>query len=84
MQEKNKDARKFPIVFYFWKPIPDIPCGDRPANYVRDVQIGKSKLQNLRLKKAQAELYPMRVYNKDFINGNDLNFGLNKTIGFSS
>lgn len=84
MQEKNKDARKFPIVFYFWKPIPDIPCGDRPANYVRDVQIGKSKLQNLRLKKAQAELYPMRVYNKDFINGNDLNFWLNKTIGFSS
>ena len=36
------------------------------------------------MKKAQAELYPMRVYNKDFINGNDLNFGLNKTIGFSS
>ena len=84
MQEKSEEARKFPIFFYFWKPIPDIPCGDRPANYVRDVQIGKSKLQNLRLKKAQAELYPMRVYNKDFINGNDLNFGLNKTIGFSS
>lgn len=84
MQEKNMEARKFPITFYFWKPIPDIPCGDRPANYTRDVQIMKSKVQNLRMKKAQAELYPMRVYNKDFINGTDLNFGLNKTIGFSS
>jgi len=84
LQEKNKEVRKFPIVFYFWKPLPDIPCGDRPANYVRDVQVMKSKVANLRMKKAQAELYPMRVYNKDFINGNDLNFWLNKTIGFSS
>lgn len=84
LQEKKEEARRFPIVFYFWKPIPDIPSGDRPANYCRDVQVAKSKLQNLRLKKAQAELYPMRIYNKDFINGNDLNFGLNKTIGFSS
>lgn len=84
VQEKHVEARKFPIVFYFWKPIPDIPCGDRPANYVRDVQVAKSKMQNLRLKKAQAELYPMRVYNKDFINGSDLNFWLNKTIWFSS
>lgn len=26
----------------------------------------------------------MRIYNKDFLNGKDLDFGLNKTIGFSS
>lgn len=84
LQEKNPEIRKFPIAFFFWKPIPDIPCGDRPANYARDTQITNSKLQNLRLKKAQAELYPMYVYNKDYVKWADLSFGFNKGIPIST
>lgn len=84
LQEKFKEARKHPVAFYFWKPIPDIPCGDRPANYARDTQITNSKLQNLRLKKAQAELYPMYVYNKDYVKWADLSFWFNKGIPIST
>lgn len=84
LQEKYPEVRKFPVAFFFWKPIPDIPCGDRPANYSRDVQITNSKLQNLRLKKAQAELYPMYVYNKDYVKWSDLSFGFNKGIPIST
>lgn len=83
-QEKNHEAIRFPVVAHFWKPIPDIPCGDRPANYARDVQITKSKMANLRLKKAQAELYPMYLYNKDYVSGKDLSFGFNKGIPVST
>lgn len=84
IQEKYPEAIKFPITFYFWKPIPDVPCGDRPANYCRDVQITNSKLATLRLKKAQAELYPMYLYNKDYVKGSDLSFGFNKGIPIST
>ena len=84
IQEENEEAIQFPVVSYFWKPIPDIPCGDRPANYARDVQITQSKLSNLRLKKAQAELYPMYLYNKDYVSGKDLSFGFNKGIPVST
>ena len=84
VQEKNPEAIQFPVVAYYWKPIPDIPCGDRPANYARDVQITQSKLSNLRLKKAQAELYPMYLYNKDYVSGKDLSFGFNKGIPVST
>lgn len=84
IQEKHPEAIKFPVIPHFWKPIPDIPCGDRPANYARDVQITQSKLANLRLKKAQAELYPMYLYNKDYVSGKDLSFGFNKGIPVST
>lgn len=84
LQEKYPEAIKFPVAFYFWKPIPDIPCGDRPANYCRDTQIVNSKLANLRLKKAQAELYPMYLYNKDYVKWSDLSFGFNKGIPIST
>lgn len=84
VQAKNPSAICFPVVAHFWNPIPDIPCGDRPANYARDVQITQSKLANLRLKKAQAELYPMYLYNKDYVSGKDLSFGFNKGIPVST
>lgn len=48
------------------------------------MQVTQSKLANLRLKKAQAELYPMYFYNKDYVNGKDLSFGFNKGIPVST
>lgn len=84
LQEKYPEAIKYPLAFYYWKPIPDIPTGQRPADLARDTQIVNSKLQTLRLKKAQAELYPMYLYNKDYVKWSDLSFGFNKGIPIST
>ena len=80
LEEKNEEAIKFPLAFYYWKPDRDNPYGDRPANYVRDVQLQKAEIANLRLNKMRAELYPMYLYNKDYVSGKDLAFGFNKGI----
>ncbi len=78
LEEKNPEAITFPLSFYYWKPDRDNPFGDRIANYVRDVQIQKAEIANLRLNKMRAELYPMYLYNKAYINKKDLSFGFNK------
>ena len=80
LEEKNEEAIKFPLAFYYWKPDRDNPYGDRVANYVRDVQLQKAEIANLRLNKMRAELYPMYLYNKDYVSGKDLAFGFNKGI----
>ena len=78
LEEKNEEAIKFPLAFYYWKPDRDNPYGDRVANYVRDIQLQKAEIANLRLNKMRAELYPMYLYNKDYVSGKDLAFGFNK------
>lgn len=83
-QEKNPEAIEFPLSFKYWKPLRDKFCGDRPANYTRDVQINKATIANLRIDKMRAELYPMYLYNKDYVNGKDLDFGFNKWIPIST
>ena len=83
-QEKHPETIDFPLSFKYWKPLRDKFCGDRPANYIRDVQIQKAIISNLRLDKMRAELYPMYIYNKDYVNGKDLTFWFNKWIPIST
>lgn len=84
LEEKNPEAITFPFAFYYWKPDRNNPFGDRPANYTRDVQLQKAEIANLRLNKMRAELYPMYLYNKDYVKGTDLDFGFNKKIPIST
>lgn len=80
-EEKNPELIKPPFAFQYWKPEPNNPFWDRPANKLRDVQRVKAILANLRLNKAKAELYPMYFYNKKYIqNKSDLTFWFNKFI----
>ena len=79
-QEKHPEAIEFPLSFQYWKPLRDKFCWDRPANYIRDTQIQKAIIANLRLDKMRAELYPMYIYNKSYVNGKDLTFWFNKWI----
>ena len=83
LEEKNPEAIKFPLSFKYRKPLRDSFFWDRIANYTRDVQIQKAIIANLRLDKMRAELYPMYLYNKDYVNWKDLAFGFNKGIGIS-
>ena len=83
-EEKHPETIKFPLKFKYWKPLRDNFFGDRPANYTRDVQIQKAIIANLRLDKMRAELYPMYLYNKDYVSGKDLSFGFNKGIPIST
>lgn len=84
LEEKETDAISFPFAFYYWKPSRDNPFGDRPANYIRDIQIVRARNLNLALNKAEAELYPMYIYNKDYVSNKDLAFGFNKGIPVST
>lgn len=84
-EEENPELITHPLAFYYWKPEPNNPFGDRPANKLRDVQRVKAIIANLRLNKAKAELYPMYFYNKKYIqNKSDLWFGFNKFIGIDT
>jgi len=83
-EEKNPESIKFPLKFKYWKPLRDNFYWDRPANYTRDVQIQKAIIANLRLDKMRAELYPMYLYNKDYVSGKDLSFWFNKGIPIST
>lgn len=83
-EEKHKEARKFPLSFKYWKPLRDKFAWDRPANYTRDIQIQKAIIANLRLDKMRAELYPMYLYNKDYVSSKDLSFWFNKGIPIST
>jgi len=83
-EEKNPEAIKFPLSFKYWKPLRSTFFWDRPANYIRDVQIQKAIIANLRLDKMRAELYPMYLYNKDFVSWKDLSFWFNKGIPIST
>lgn len=78
--KENPENIRPPFSFYHFKPLPNDPFGDRPANKLRDVQITKAMLANLRVAKAKAELYPMYFFNKKYINGQNLSFGFNKFI----
>ena len=82
--EKEEDAISFPFAFYYYSPIRGNFFGDRIANYTRDVQKWKSEMRNLQRDKVRAELYPMYLYNKDYVNGKDLSFGFNKGIPVST
>lgn len=84
-EEKNPSIIPFPFSFHYWKPEPNNPFGNRPANYVRDIQKYKALIANLRIKKAKAELYPMYFYNQKYIkNRADLTFGFNKFIAVNT
>lgn len=83
-EKENPDLIKFPFVHYYWKPRRNDPMGFRVADYVRDVQINKSKIANLQLDKSKAELYPMYLFNADYVKGSDLGFWFNKFIPFKS
>ena len=84
-EEKNPSIIPFPFSFHYWKPEPNNPFGNRPANYIRDVQKFKALIANLRIKKAKAELYPMYFYNQKYIkNRADLTFGFNKFIAVNT
>lgn len=83
-EEKNPQAIKFPLKFKYRKPLRDNFFWDRIANYTRDVQIQKAIIANLRLDKMRAELYPMYLYNKDYVSWKDLAFWFNKGIPIST
>ena len=83
-EEKNPEAIQFPLSFKYWKPWRYSFFWDRPANYCRDVQIQKAIIANLRLDKMRAELYPMYLYNKDYVSWKDLAFWFNKWIPIST
>ena len=83
-EEKHPEAIKFPFSFTYWKPLRENFFWDRPANYCRDVQIQKAIIANLRLDKMRAELYPMYLYNKDYVSWKDLAFWFNKWIPIST
>lgn len=83
-EEKHPESIRFPLAFYYWKPDRDNPFWDRPANYIRDIQLQKAEIANLRLNKMRAELYPMYLFNKDFVSSKDLAFGFNKGIPVST
>ena len=83
-EKEDPSLIKFPFVHYYWKPRRNDPMWFRVADYVRDVQINKSKIANLQLDKSKAELYPMYLFNADYVKGSDLGFGFNKFIPFKS
>lgn len=83
-EEKDSSLIKFPFTFYYRKPRRYDPFGFRVADYVRDVQINKSKIANLRFDKMKAELYPMYLYNADYVKWADLWFWFNKYIPFKT
>lgn len=84
LEKKNKDAIKFPFAFYYYDPLRGSFFGDRPANYTRDVQKWKSEMRTLQRDKVKAELFPMYLFNKDYVSGKDLSFGFNKGIPIST
>ena len=80
---ENKEVRAFDdiLAITYWKPRKNNPFGDRMARYIGDVQIIKSMLASLRLKKVTAELYPMYIRNTRLIkNKADLDFWFNKIV----
>ena len=84
-QKKNPSLISFPFAFEYWNPEPNNPFGNRPANYIRNVEEAKRLLMTLQLKKVKAELYPMYFYNEKYIgNKSDLQFGFNKFIGVNT
>lgn len=83
-EEKEPSLIKFPFTYYYRKPRRYDPFGFRVADYVRDVQINKSKIANLRFDKMKAELYPMYLFNSDYVSGKDLWFWFNKYIPFKT
>lgn len=84
-EEKDPSLIPFPFSFHYWKPEPNNPFGNRPANYIRDVQKYKTLIANLRIKKAKAELYPMYFFNQRYIkNQSELTFGFNKFIAVNT
>lgn len=80
LEEKNPEAVSFPLAFYFWNPDRDNPFGDRPANYIRDIQRLRARQLNLAVNKMEAGLYPMYLYKQDYVKASDLQFWFNKSI----
>ena len=84
-EKKNPELVNFGFTFWYWKPEPNNPLGDRIANKVRDVQRTKAIIANLRVQKAKAELYPMYLVNRRYVAPKtDLSFGFNKFLMIDS
>ncbi len=80
-ERKNPELVDFGFTFWYWKPEPGNPFGDRPANKCRDVQRVKAIIANLRVQKSKAELYPMYLANQRYVKAKtDLSFGFNKFL----
>lgn len=80
-ERKNPELVDFGFTFWYWKPEPGNPFGDRPANKCRDVQRVKAIIANLRVQKSKAELYPMYLANQRYVKSKtDLSFGFNKFL----
>lgn len=75
----KKKLKRSPFVFYYWRPNGTF-FGDRPANYIRDVQKFKAEMINLQADKVRQEVYGMWLYNSDFVSGKDIWFWVNKKI----
>lgn len=82
-KEEKKDATliPFPVLINNWRPDRSSIFGQRLAVICKNTQIAVTLIQNLRYKKAKAELYPMYLYNTRLIKRPaDLDFWFNKFI----
>lgn len=79
-QVKDPSRIRFPFAFYYWKPKRGDPFGFCVGDFTRDVQVAKADIANMRFLKMKAELYPMYLFNKNYVNSKDISFGFNKAI----
>jgi len=79
-EKKNPSLIKLPFAFTYW--VPDgTPFGMRVPMFTADSQKAKAIMNNLRMDKELAELYPMYLRNSRLIpNKWDIEFGFNKII----
>lgn len=78
--EKDPSLIRFPFAFHYFRPRRGDPFGFCVGDFTRDVQRHKSRIANLRYKKMKAELYPMYLFNKNYVAAKDIQFGFNKAI----
>jgi len=77
---KDNSLIKLPFAFTYW--IPDwTPFGMRVPTFTADAQKAKAVMNNLRMDKELAELYPMYLRNTNILPDSwDIEFGFNKII----
>lgn len=75
----SKKLDEMPFAFFYWRPNGTF-FGDRPANYMRDVQKWKAEMRNLQADKVRQEVYTQWLYNSDYVTWKDIWFWLNKKI----
>ena len=79
-EKKDPSTIKFPFAFTYW--VPDgTPFGMRLPTFVEDSQKAKAIMNNLRLDKEMAELYPTYIRDSNILpNKWDITFWFNKII----